>query len=220
VPDPSSGVDGRPLVVGFDLDMTLVDSSIGIAETLRLSLAEAGVVVTHEQTWPLVGIPLHDTLRAVAPGIDIDAVADRYKALYPTSGVPVTVLLPGARETVRAVHERGGRVVVVSAKPAYTVRRVLEHVDLGVDDVAGGLFGAEKGGALLEAHATVYVGDHPGDIDAARAASALAVAVATGPHDEAALAAAGADVVLADLLGFPAWWSAWLGSPQLPHVGA
>lgn len=40
-------------------------------------------------------------------------------------------------------------------------------------------------------------------MDAARAASAVAVAVATGAFDSAALTAYGADVVLPDLLAFP-----------------
>jgi phosphoglycolate phosphatase-like HAD superfamily hydrolase len=190
--------------------MTLVDSSVGIAETLRVSLAEAGVTVTHEQTWPLVGIPLADTLLAVAPGVNVEAVSERYKELYPTTGVPVSRLLPGAREAVEAVHRAGGRVVVVSAKPAPVVREVLRHVGLEVDDVTGGLFGADKGIALLECHAGAYVGDHPGDLEAARAASAIAIGVATGPHDEAGLAAAGADVVLADLRDFPRWLAGWL----------
>lgn len=42
-------------------------------------------------------------------------------------------------------------------------------------------------------------------MDAARAASAVAVAVATGAFDSAALTAYGADVVLPDLLAFPEW---------------
>lgn len=212
LPEESLPALHHPLVVGFDLDMTLVDSSIGIAETLRLSLAEAGVTVTHEQTWPLVGIPLLDTLLAVAPGVDTHAVAERYKELYPTTGIPVTRLLPGAVQAVEAVHAAGGAVVVVSAKPERTISEVLARVGLVVDDVYGGLFGAQKGGALLHAHASVYVGDHPGDVEAARAAGALAVAVATGPHDEAALTALGADVVLPDLRSLPGWLARWLAS--------
>jgi phosphoglycolate phosphatase len=47
--------------------------------------------------------------------------------------------------------------------------------------------------------AVVLVGDTPLDVAAAREGGARAVAVATGPYDEAALAEAGADVVLPDL---------------------
>lgn len=211
-----------PLVVGFDLDMTLVDSSIGIAETLRRSLAEVGVAVTPEQTWPLVGIPLLDTVRTVAPHVDAEAVAARYKELYATTGVPVTTPLPGAADALDAVRAHGGSVVVVSAKLGSTVCAVLERVGLTVDDVSGGLFGAGKGTALLAAGASVYVGDHPGDMAAALAAGALALGVTTGPHDAAALTAAGADVVLPDLVGFAPWLRGWLdgrpGSGTAPSV--
>ena len=46
----------------------------------------------------------------------------------------------------------------------------------------------------------IYViGDTPRDVEAAHAAGCTAIAVATGHYDEAALAAAGADHVLATL---------------------
>ncbi len=198
--------------------MTLVDSSAGIAETLRACLVEAGVAVTAEQTWPWVGAPLDLTVEGLAPGVDREAVVERYRTLYPQTGVPSTTLLPGAASTLEAVHAHGGRVLVVSAKLEAAVRTVLRHVGLDgpdathhhVDDVVGGLFGAAKGAALVERGATIYVGDHPGDIAAAQVAGATAVAVATGPHDAAALRAFGPDVVLPDLLGFPAWLAAHL----------
>jgi phosphoglycolate phosphatase len=56
---------------------------------------------------------------------------------------------------------------------------------------------------LRELGAGIFVGDHPGDVAAARAAGAVAVAVATGPFPAQGLAEA--DVVLADLTAFPAW---------------
>ena len=73
-------------------------------------------------------------------------------------------------------------------------------------------WGPKKGEALQEHGATVYVGDHIGDILGARAAGAVAVSVATGPVSAADLAAAGADVVLADLRGFPAWLDGYLAA--------
>ncbi|WP_243708676.1 hypothetical protein [Actinomadura sp. GC306] len=81
----------------------------------------------------------------------------------------------------------------------------MAYLGLEVDAVVGGLFGTGKGVALREHGAGAYVGDHTGDVDAARAAAALAVGVATGPFDAAALTAYGADVVLPDLVAFPEW---------------
>lgn len=196
-------------VVGFDLDMTLVDSAAGIAATLRAALAEFGRTVADEQVWPMVGVPLEPTVAELAPGVDTAAVAQRYRELYPTYGIAPITPLPGAAQALEAVHAAGGRVLVVSAKVEAAVRAVLAHVgldgDVRPDVVAGGLFAAAKGEVLRAEGAHAYVGDHPGDVDAARAGNALAIGVATGPHTADQLRAAGADVVLADLRDFPIW---------------
>lgn len=208
LPDP-----GSRLVVGFDLDMTLVDSALSITRTLQAALAEADVHVEQERIWPWVGVPLDVVLDAVAPGVDVARTVARYRALYPIIGVPTITPLPGAAEALAAVESAGGTVVVVSAKVPGAVREVLEHVGMSRVEagtaatrlVVGGLFAAAKGTALREHEACVYVGDHPGDIEAARAGGAVSVAVATGPFDAGALADAGADVVLGSLTQFPGW---------------
>src|SRR3954452_4257204 len=203
-------------VVGFDLDLTLVDSAVGIARTLRAALAEdpAGTAPPDEVLRPYIGIPLELTVRAVAPGADVDRVAARYRELYPALGVPATTLLPGVHETFAAIRARGGRVLVVSAKVEPAVHAVLEQVGLtgpdarpgaGPDLVVGGLFAGAKGVRLRAEGAHVYVGDHPGDMEAAAVAGAVAVAVGTGSTPAAELVAAGADVVLPDLRTFPGW---------------
>jgi phosphoglycolate phosphatase len=209
-----SAPDPAP-IVGFDLDMTLVNSAAGIAATMQVALAEVGRSITPEQVWPLVGVPMEATLEQVAPGVDVDAVTQRYRELYPEHGIGPITLLPGAAEAIEAVHAAAGRVLVVSAKVAPAVRAVLDPVGLDrvprqIDEIVGGLFAAEKGPALRALGAQIYVGDHIGDIDAARAAGAVSIAVATGPYTVAELVAAGADVVLEDLRAFPRWLAGFL----------
>lgn len=216
----------RQLVVGFDLDMTLVDSAAGIAASLAAALGEQGLSLDPEGFWPLVGLPLEDTLLALAPTVDLARAVPAYRAAYPTLGAPAAVLLPGAAEAIVAVHARGGRVLVVSAKIETAVRSVLsqvglDHGDRAPDEVAGGLFAAAKSPKLQAAGAQVFVGDHPGDLEAARLAGAFALAVSTGPHDRQQLLAAGADAVLADLRDFPRWLDGWIRLPAsgLPLAG-
>ncbi len=197
-------------VVGFDLDMTLVFSATGIAATLRAALVEHGRTVTDEQVWPYVGVPMETTVEALFPDLDPVAVAGRYRELYPELGLAPITLLPGAAEAFEVVHGMGGRVLVVSAKIEPAVRRVLAHVGLdrgalAPDEVAGGLFAEAKGGVLRAAGADVYVGDHAGDMQAARVAGCAAVGVTTGPQTGADLWAAGADAVLPGLPAFPSW---------------
>ena len=197
-----------PSVIGFDLDMTLVDSADGIAAAVCVALSEQGVRTTSEQVWPLIGLPLEQIMSRLGPRADAPGAVHRYRELYPHVGVPLTRVLPGAVATLDAVRSApGGRVLVISTKIASAVTSVLAHVGLHADEVHGGLFAEDKAIALREAGAEVYVGDHPGDVSAARAAGALAVAVTTGPHPAHALHAAGADVVLPDLLAFTHWLS-------------
>jgi len=202
-------------VVGFDLDLTLVDSVAGIARTMRAALAaeQAG-------DWPpgepaddvlrrTIGIPLEASIRLLAPDADVERIAAAYRRLYPDLGVPGCVLLPGVTDAFAAVRAAGGRVLVVSAKTLAAVHDVLAHVGLDPDLVAGDLFAGQKGRLLLAEGAHVYVGDHPADMEAARVARAAGVGVLTGSTEEEALRAAGADVVLPDLTAFAGWLDAW-----------
>ncbi|TWP33516.1 HAD family hydrolase [Leekyejoonella antrihumi] len=187
------------LVVGFDLDMTLVDSRVGIVRCMQHTLGRRGVTVTAEQLWPLVGAPLEDNLGGFLPEDQVQQAADDYRAAYLRLAIEPTTALPGAHDVVRAIHERGGRVMVVSAKNAHAVRVVLEHVGLRPDVVSGDRFAEQKAVTLREHDATMYVGDHAGDMRAARTAEIMGIGVLTGPHDDATLRAAGADEVLEGL---------------------
>jgi pyridinium-3,5-biscarboxylic acid mononucleotide sulfurtransferase len=194
----------RP-VVGFDLDLTLVDSADGIVATFAEAARRVDVPVDPEAMRPLIGVPLETACTALLPLHLVAPVVSRYRELYPAFGVPGTTLLPGAAEAVAAVRAHGGRAVVVSAKIQPAVDAVVEHVGLDIDEAIGGLYAAAKAVALRAHGAMAHVGDHPADIVGAHAADAVAIGVTTGFHDAAVLRAAGANVVLAGLEDFPRW---------------
>lgn len=187
------------LVVGFDLDMTLVDSSRGIVECMQRAIAQRGATATEAQLWPLIGAPLLDNLAVFLPADQVEAAADDYRADYLVRAIEMTVAMPGAVELVAAIRDAGGTVLVVSAKSPPAVLATLEHVGIQPDLVVGDLFGHDKAGPLREQGATAYVGDHVGDMHAARTADVFAVGVSSGPTSPEALASAGADLVVADL---------------------
>ena len=193
-------------MVGFDLDMTLVDARRGIVATLAALSAETGVVVDGELVASRLGPPLEVELAHWYAPEAVPAAADRFRELYPTYAIPPTVALPGAVEAVALVRASGAKAIVVTAKQQSLAEASLAHVGIVVDEVVGWRWGPTKGDALRERGGTAYVGDHVGDVDGARVAGAVAVAVATGPCSAAELAAYGADVVLADLTEFAAWW--------------
>ncbi|WP_431728412.1 HAD family hydrolase [Verrucosispora sp. TAA-831] len=194
----------RQLTVGFDLDMTLVDSRPGIAATYRALTERTGVPVDAEVAVSRLGPPLRTEIAHWFPPDRVEEAVHAFRELYPAYAITPTVPLPGAVAALDAVRQRGGRVLVVTSKLGRLARLHLEHLGLTVDEVAGDLFAEGKATALREHGATHYVGDHVADMVAAQAAEVPGIAVATGPCSADELRAAGAAAVLADLSGFPA----------------
>ncbi|MFC8299788.1 HAD family hydrolase [Micromonospora orduensis] len=191
------------LTVGFDLDMTLVDSRPGIAATFRALTARTGVPVDADLAVSRLGPPLRTEIAHWFPPEQVESAVHAYRELYPAYAITPTVPMPGAREAIDAIRARGGRVLVVTAKMGRLARLHLEHLGFPVDELAGDLFAEQKATALREYDATHYVGDHVADMVAAGVAGVPGIAVATGPCSPDELRAAGAKVVLDDLYGFP-----------------
>jgi phosphoglycolate phosphatase len=204
-----------PLTVGFDLDMTLIDSRPGIKAAYDRLSAETGVYIDSALAITRLGPPLDDELIHWFPAEDLPVIADQYRALYVDYAIEPTPAMPGACAAVDAVHAAGGRVIVVTAKHEPNAKLHLSHLGIEVDEVIGWLWAEAKAEALTEHGASVYVGDHTGDVRGARTAGALSVAVATGPVTADELRAAGADVVLDSLTEFPGWLAGHRGNGQV-----
>ncbi|HEY0937131.1 MAG TPA: haloacid dehalogenase-like hydrolase [Trebonia sp.] len=133
-------------------------------------------------------------------------------------------LLPGAAAALAAVGGLEGVVQSVltgSSRPNASLKlhafRLDRHLDLTIGGFAGS--GPYPMGALLRAtrlraeekyrvsfaeQLTVYIGDSPRDVDAAKTGGATSVAVASGRASAAELRDAGADLVLPELTALDA----------------
>ncbi|PZT75753.1 MULTISPECIES: HAD family hydrolase [unclassified Streptomyces] len=197
------------LTVGFDLDMTLIDSRPGIRAAFLVLAAETGATIDVDLVVSRLGPPLEQEIAHWFPADRVSAIADRYREIYPSYAITPALAMPGARESVEAIRALGGRTMVVTAKYEPNAKLHLAHLGIEPDVVVGDLWAEQKALALREHGATIYVGDHTGDVRGARAANALSVAVATGPCDAGELREAGADTVLASLTEFPSWLEAY-----------
>src|SRR3954471_12663110 len=119
-----------PFTVGFDLDMTLIDSRPGVHAVMTELARETGAYIDANAVVSRLGPPLDEELANWFPAEAIPAVADRYRELYPDFAIKPTPALPGAAESYAAVRAAGGRVMVVTAKYAPNAAQHLEHLGL------------------------------------------------------------------------------------------
>lgn len=179
--------------IGFDLDLTLIDSRQRILTAAQRAFTDLGHDVDDALLLPHMGVPIDDVAREVVPGIDAVAFLARYRRHYDSDTDTPVPVLAGAHGLLAAIDAAGGRSVVVSAKQQAAAEKAVADAGLAVSAVVGGHFGAAKGDALRRFEdVRAYLGDHVEDASAARTAGCVFIGVTTGEFDGAALTAAGA----------------------------
>jgi len=199
------------LCVGFDLDMTLIDTVPGFREVLIALSDELGVELPVEELTANLGPPLDLMLQPHLADDAVQPAVDRFRALYPDHAIETVAAMAGAHDAIAAVRRHGGRVVVVTGKFTPNAQLHVDHVGLDVDHLEGKVWGVGKADVLRREGASVYVGDHIHDVEGALAAGAVSVSVLTGGCSREELFDAGTHVVLDDLAQFPAWLDRYVG---------
>ncbi len=198
--------------VGFDLDLTLIDSRPAIMAAWKAVAAETGARIDLAAVDTRMGIKLEDEAAFWFPAAQVECAAQAYRRHYVRLAPQLTTALPGAHAAIEAVRGAGERAVIVTAKHPVSVGPSLDAAGLAADELFTHVHGPEKAAVLAGIGAVVYVGDTPADMAAAAAAGACPVGVPTGSFSAAALAAAGAGVVLGSLAQFPAWFARYHAS--------
>jgi len=192
--------------VGFDLDMTLIDSRPAIMASFEATSRDMSAGIDLDAVDGRLGVKLEDELAYWFPQERVAAAAACYRRHYVRLAAEKTSALPGAREALAAVRAAGQRAVIITAKHPVSVGPSLRAAGLSVDELFTHVHGPEKAEVLRRLSAAAYVGDTPPDISAGVSAGVRAVGVATGAFTAAELRRAGADLVLGTLEEFPAWY--------------
>ena len=195
------------LVVGFDLDMTLIDTVVGFAATLDVLGAELGVEFPTAEMTAKLGPPLELLLEPYLPAEQIEA-----------AGRPVPRDLPGSRRRAdarlrRASPRRWPPYDATTGASCWSPASTRPTPSC-TSTTSGSTSTSSRGASGAPARArccagtgpSIYVGDHVHDVEGARAAGVTSVSVLTGGCTREELEAAGhrrrpAD----DLTAFPAW---------------
>lgn len=219
----SAGRDGRaaepplptpPAAVLFDLDGTLADSMVSIAEALADTLARHGHDVAAKALTAQFGPPMQDVIRAVAPvgAAEANRIYAEFMPRYYEEYMPRTRTLPGAGVLLGDLAEAGLPLAIVTSKIERGARALIGR--LGWTERFAVVVGRDTApeqkpspapvrhalAALgAEASRCVFVGDTEADMRAAAGAGVAAVVGLAAIRGEAGLRAAGATHVRADL---------------------
>jgi phosphoglycolate phosphatase len=213
--------------VGFDLDMTLVDTRRGIKAALLRLAEETGRPIDADAIVAALGPPIADALSPWFADEELIEAVQTFRRHMAEVGVMNVQPLPGAAAAMNAARAAGLAVVVITSKIEPLALATLRHAELLADRIFGNVWADGKAAPLVTASAICYVGDHPGDMAAASAAGVPGYGVTSGASSRAELLEAGATHVSASLESFPAWLksrvgsatSTALGRPTSVHVG-
>ena len=199
----------KKIVILFDLDGTLIDSTPAILESFAAAYdAHGPSVPPQERIVPMIGLPLSTMFEGLGvPSAEVESYVAAYKRHYRVVSREMTVLLPGAEEAVRRASNFARLGVVTTKTGKYSVE-LLEH--LGLMPLFEVLVGSEhvmrhkphpepilKAVEKMEAEPTRtwMVGDTPMDLEAAASAGIRAIGVTCGYADEATLMPYGTPLV-------------------------
>lgn len=209
------GVTCRPVVL-FDLDGTLADPGDSIVSSVVFALEQlTEPVPSAEVLHSFVGPPLVASFGSLGmPRERIDAAIDLYRAHFDAEGVRLYRPYPGVPELIDELRATGVIVGVATSKPTPIAERVLNAMGwrAAFDIVSGATMDSTISSkadiievalnmlseVAVEPVSLVMIGDRHHDIDGARAHGIQSIGVTWGYGDHAELAAAGADVIVAD----------------------
>ncbi|MBB5208660.1 HAD-IA family hydrolase [Chiayiivirga flava] len=192
----------------FDLDGTLIDSAIGITRCVAYALERVDHPVPDDavlRTW--IGPALRTSFAPLLNDVSrVEEAVNAYLERFDSVGWTEHALYPDIAEVVAALHARGHRLAVVTAKNEPHARRIVSHLPFGhlFDDVIGATADgvrSQKPELIAEAlqrlgrdpRECTMIGDRRMDIAGARHHAMACVGVLWGFGDEAELIEAGAD---------------------------
>ena len=200
----------------LDFDGTLGDTRRNIVLTMTQTLAQLGMPERDEETIAAtIGLPLEKGFEQLFPGIGAEGVAlcaKTYRTIFEKNRkLLVPKLFPHVKETLAALQEAGYVLTIASSRSYGSLKEFLR--EMGIEPYISYVLGANSvtrakphPEPVLKTMAdlgyapdeTLVVGDMPVDVLMGAGAGARTCGVTYGNASRAALAAAGADLILDD----------------------
>lgn len=148
--------------IGFDLDMTLVDSSEAIVFSALETIKEfhGDSTISSKELKQFIGLPMRNSLELwIDPQVAASAF-EFYKKFYLENAMHLTFAIPGARELLAQLTSDAIPYCVITAKDEKVANSQLSYLNFPKSTIFGGKFREEKTRTMLEFECTHYIGDH------------------------------------------------------------
>ena len=188
----------------FDWDGTLMDSAAAIVASIQESCRDLGLPVPErERASHVIGLGLRDALAYAVPELppsEYGRLAERYRHHY-LARDPDLELFPGMRDMLVGLKQKGYLLAVATGKSRVGLDRVLEATQLKpyfdssrcADETHSkphpAMLQELMQELLIEAQATLMIGDTAHDLQMAVNAGVPALAVSYGAHPRDSLTA-------------------------------
>ncbi len=180
----------------FDLDGTLVDSSITIGVCIEYALDQLGIAAPGDvEVASVIGRPLLDIFREhyAMTQEQSESAIGHYREHYDRLGQAGSLVYDGVNEALSSLRSNGYRLFIATVKPTGIAEKVLGDLELLAyfDGISGASLGHERRDkASIIAHAlkkfaldpmqSLMIGDRDQDILGARANGIPSIAVTYG----------------------------------------
>jgi phosphoglycolate phosphatase len=119
----------------FDLDGTLIDSRLDLANAVNATRAEMGKPpLEHSRVFSYVGngapVLMRKAMGPEASDADVQRALEFFLRYYRDHAVDNTTLYPGVRESLGQLHEAGMRLAVLTNKPVRISELIMDRLDL------------------------------------------------------------------------------------------
>ncbi|UCE15397.1 MAG: magnesium-dependent phosphatase-1 [Candidatus Bathyarchaeota archaeon] len=200
----------------FDLDLTLIDSSKAIVNSIEHVLDLQGYSIQKEEIAKLVGkVPLEEQFQALVPSLSDDEVNEYvncYRQHYLIHHIENTKLYPHVKETLQNLRSLDFKLGVVTGKYKKPVLEILNHFQLTpLLNVIVTSYDVKKhkpapdvvfeAARRLEVNSSecIFVGDSLADVEAGKRAGCFTIALSRNEVGRRQLKEAEPDILLDDL---------------------
>jgi len=200
----------------FDLDGTMVDSVVGITNSIIYALQKYDIEIPNEdELKKFIGPPLIDSFQELYGFSREEAMTafEYYRDYYRAKGIFECSVFPGIEDLLKSLKENGKNLMVATAKVEQYANIVLEH--FGLTEYFTCVAGSNLDGTrahkdeiilsvlercrITDREHTLMIGDRMHDILGAKYASIDSIGVLFGYGTKEELEDAGADIIAASV---------------------